>query len=292
VALTAKQLEMRRTGIGGSECGIVAGLAPEHWDTDALDVYLGKVQERPRKESEGMWLGSAMEPILAERYRLDHPGVQVRRNGRTFQHKKHKWMLATPDGFAVPQDGERYGLEFKVVLSYDESKMWGESGDEVPHVYLCQVQWYMEVLGLDRWDFQAFVAPFRQNRFRVYTIERSQALIDKLIELCGAFWHENIVKRTPPEPSGKNASRAALQALYEQDNGIEMPADMEMLDIGDTLIGADDSLRAAKADVELLQQRLKARMGDVTKVVGDGWNATWRTDKRGRRNFRFIPKGG
>lgn len=183
----AAWLAERRTGIGGSDAGAIAGINP--WKT-ALDVYndkLARVDETP--DNPAMAWGRALEPVIRQAY-SDRTGYSVA-TPAMLQHPDHTWMLANVDGIAA--DGTRV-LEIKTART---AKGWGEEGsDQVPLPYLFQVQHYMAVTGLAVADVAVLIGG---SDFRLYEVPADADLQAGLIAEEAKFW-QRVMDRTPPDP--------------------------------------------------------------------------------------------
>ena len=106
-------LVYRRSGIGGSDAGAIAGLNPY---STAYSVYLDKLGEaEPITETEAMRQGMELEEYVAKRF-CEHTGKRVKRCEYILRSKAHPFMLADVDRLVV---GENAVLECKTTLNRD-----------------------------------------------------------------------------------------------------------------------------------------------------------------------------
>jgi putative phage-type endonuclease len=251
-------LAARRSGIGGSDAAAVLGLS--RWRSP-LDVYLDKTGEGgDTEDAPAMYWGRRLERVILEAY-VEQTGLAVDAPVgvyRMLRSSERPWQLYSPDGMA----SDRL-IEIKTART---SEGWGEPGtDEVPDDYAIQVQHGMAVTGLQRCDVAVLIGG---SDFRVYTVERDDALIAHLIAAEAAFW-ARVERRDPPPPRtyaeatrmwGRSspprapvyatdeaeaahrelvAVREQMATLTEREEALRAVICAELADKGDTLIGSD-----------------------------------------------------
>jgi putative phage-type endonuclease len=142
----AKWLEVRRKGIGSSDCAAACGLNPYMSMLELWMIKTGRIQQNIEDDSEGhapLYWGKQLEPLVAEYYSM-HTQHKVRRVNAVLQHPdpdKH-FMLANLD-YSVVGNAEVQILECKTAGEYG-AKLWREG---VPLYVLCQVQHQLAVTG-------------------------------------------------------------------------------------------------------------------------------------------------
>lgn len=158
---------------------------------------------------------------------------------------------------------------------------WGEPGtDAIPLSYVVQCQHY---LGLMPTAPVAWVPVlFSGLDFALYRVERDDATIQAMREICAEWWRVHIDGDTPPPPvNGADAAR-----LFPRDTGTVVIAD-------DAVVEAVEKLRAARQQVkeleearDALEDRIKLAMGPAaTLTLPSGDVAcTW---KAGKPSMRF-----
>ena len=104
----AEWLEVRRKGIGSSDCAAACGLNPYMSMLELWMIKTGRIQQNIEDESEGpapLYWGKQLEPLVAEYYSM-HTNYKVRRVNAVLQHPdadKH-FMLANLDYSVVGSD--------------------------------------------------------------------------------------------------------------------------------------------------------------------------------------------
>ena len=197
-------LAKRKLGIGGSDISAIAGVNPYYSATDVLLDKLGLSE--PKVETEAMYWGTALEPVIADRFASDY-GLQLERGVLTIDRERPH-LLGTPDYLIA---NKPCGLEVKTV-GLRQAKFWGEEGtDQAPRPYLTQCHWYMMLTGMDEWYIAALVAG---QDFRVYHITRDREIEEILRGLAEKFWHDHILTQSHPDPTSLAVEINYLKARF------------------------------------------------------------------------------
>lgn len=244
-------LAARRKGVGASEAGAIFGISP--WATP-LQLYMEKLGMLP-ETAQQKWMkwGLRIESVVADVY-AEETGRDITIPHKLMQHADHPFMLASLDRVA----GDRV-LEIKRVYQH-VTQSWGPSGSrEVPEYYYLQVQQQMAVAGYELADIAAF---FGDAELRIYTIERNDEVIAKLVEAERDFMRR-IEERDPPMPDWEHPTTADLLAMLEpsEDLEVELPVDVHELVDQFELLGV--TLSEAKKAREELKSRLIYVMGEA-----------------------------
>jgi putative phage-type endonuclease len=268
MALTQQQLEIRKTGIGGSDAGTVLGL--NQYKTP-LALYLekrGEMEPDDLSDNEAVHFGNVLEDVVADEY-MRRTGFKVRRNNATLTHPKHPFMLANLDRVVT---GQRKVLEIKTA-SGRVAHQWGEPGtDEVPEHYLIQVAHYMAVTGYDSADLAVL---FDGREFRVYHIKRDPELEQMLIEREAEFW-QRVREGNPPEHT--NASDVKL--MFPRDSGLHMTATPSIREKVATLSQWKTQFKQMDEAIGKLEDEIKLFMGNAAVLEFNGEIiATWKSAK-------------
>ena len=215
MALTAAQLEERRTGIGGSDAATVLGINPF---TTAYELYLDKLGQAPEdtevnpQREEAFYWGSVLEQPVADRYAKE-TGYKIQKANQLIRSKDIPFMIANIDRKVVGED-RRIGFEAKTAA---RPEGWGETGSsEIPPYIMCQVQHYLAVTGYDCWDLAVLIG----NRdFRMYRINPIDDIIAQLVDAETEFW-DRVENKVAPEPQWQSAATTRLiKNLYPGTNG-------------------------------------------------------------------------
>lgn len=174
-------LALRKDYIGGSDAAASLGLSKFK---TISELYEEKVaaQAVEREDTEKMWAGRKLEPVIAEMF-AERTGKQVVRQSYFYCHPVHSFMGANID-FAVV--GENAGLECK-----------NTSSKNIPEEYHLQCHHYMAVTGASRWYLAYLLYGWK---FDYIAIERDDELIDMLISGESDFWDSYVIPARAPLP--------------------------------------------------------------------------------------------
>ncbi len=316
--LTAKQKELRRTMVGGSDAPAILGLSPCR---GPWDVWISKVRpdlEGPDEDNEVTILGSLIEPMLRRLVLERVDGVAKVVESDTI---KDGWRGCTPDAIITGVDGATWGGELKTEGGNWNWDGWGEPGtDQVRRDYLCQSSWCMGVTDYDRWDvgvlglnrpLQLHLGAMLLNdptsidrvtkilsdmldggcslaQFRIYHCLKSESLEQAMRAKIWAWWQRHVIGNEPPPNDDSATCAKALGKIYKADFGRKFTADEELR----ALLMSYPDARQANADAErhqkFLENEFKRAMGKATElVVGDRTVATWKPNKHGVRSWRW-----
>lgn len=211
--LTPAQLELRKTGIGGSDAPAVLGRS--RYDTP-LGVYMSKTTNVVKKPTKAMIRGSILEPFV--RNLFEHKtGLKVETTD-TIRNKDHQFMLANIDGY-IPSERAILEIKTQSILRISE---WGEENtDEMPDEYLLQDAHYGRVTEIDsvytavlfateeRFDdlceMQNLIQEGHQINFdehnlifKIYKYTSDKNLEKKIVSRERSFWFDYVEKRVIP----------------------------------------------------------------------------------------------
>jgi putative phage-type endonuclease len=186
-------LAERRTGVGGSDAVVVLGLSPYATPFQLWAQKLGlTTDDDSATESEWLWWGRKIEPLLMERWQLETNRVVVpHHNAIHLRHPEADWMTCHLDGEELDQAGARRGIvECKNVVVFRASN-WQ---DQPPIEVQVQVQHNMAVAGTDT---GVAIALLGGNQMAWCELPRNQQFIDGLMEREYQFW-QRVQQDDPP----------------------------------------------------------------------------------------------
>lgn len=260
-------LELRKKSIGGSDAAVIAGLNSYK---SPYALWVEKTGKGPLTESvtEAMRQGTDLEDYVAKRFE-EKTGKSVKILPTTIKNSAYPFAHANVDRWIL---GENAGLECKTTNSLNLKRF--ENGS-FPAVYYLQCLHYMAVTGAEK--FYLAVLIFGKD-FKVYTIERDEALIAQLMKAEENFWQyvENDI--APPV----DGTTATDKALNEQFNDVTE----ETIDVSDlddeirSLLALKDKRKVLDKDIKRLEQCLKERLGENESGVSELYKVTWKSQTR------------
>lgn len=248
-----KWLEMRKTGIGGSDASVIVGLNP--WKSK-FELWLDKTnqaQEVDQSDNEYIYWGNVQEELVANRF-CELTGKKVRRCGM-LRNNEHPFMLADIDRLVV---GENAILECKTTASWNLNE-W--DGDNLPDAYYIQVQHYLAVGGYDKAYIACLVGG---NKFVWKEIPRNDEEIAVLIKAEEEFWQKNVIEKVLPEVDGSSGCSKAIAILFKGNPEDEEAAELE----GKFDIMCRD-LEVLKAEKKKLEEVIDEKENQIRVALGD-----------------------
>lgn len=258
-----------------------------------FDVYLAKAEGFEAEPTDGMEIGTLLEPVILELYRrktgatLAYPG--------TVQHPHRPLLLDTPDAMATLPGGEVRPVEAK---AYGWRGLeWGENGgDGVPPAYVIQAIHHLLVqraLAGYSWGTPD-MAPtavdlpvlFGGREFRIYTVRWDPELAEMIATTCEEWWAEHVESRKPPSMERSRTAAEWLAKKYPVNRAPMLDASPGDELIAEQLREARSAVKAAEEVEAPLVNELKLRIGEADGMRGNGWRITWRKNQKGSRVFR------
>ena len=268
-------LELRRSGLGGSDAATVVGLNPY---SSKLTLYADKMGILPEKEdTERMRLGRDLEDYVAQRF-SEETGKKIRRSGYMWRHPTYEFILANIDREIV---GEEAFLECKTTMNYERHDY---DGGEIPMNYYCQCMHYMAVTGCEK----AYLAVLVFGKgFYWFEIKRDEDEINALIDNEVEFWQTYVAAKRPPLADGSESSMDTLNKLYPGG------------DSGSTqVMGQDDAMRSylelgeaikrLKAQQDEVKAQLCQTLGDKSIGIGMDYTFSWKNQSTRRLNTNRL----
>lgn len=275
-------LAARRKGIGGSDIAAVMNRSPYGGPRSVWESKVHSVESDI--DPERAYWGNAKEPLIINRFREDHPELDVRRfDNLTFRLPAWPVAIASLDGDArdARDGGGRDILEAKNISTY--ARGWEADGveDGVPEHIRLQVLWYMGVTGThsalvlslhDGWDY------------RVNRILWDAELFDLMLGEAKLFWEAHVLTGIPPSPD----SPAQMRMLFPRDNGELLTADAELRAFILDRVEAGARAKAMATIVSRLDAEIMGRMEwnehlDLEEGVRA---ASWKAPAKGRADYK------
>ena len=269
-------LQMRKAGIGGSDCAAAVGLS--RWKSP-FQLWSEKTDRIvPTKGGEALYWGSLMEPILRNEF-AKRTNLEVKECPFFLRSKEHKYMLANIDGYVKNEDGSFSVLEIKTANAYAVQD-WQ---DGLPIEYFAQIMHYMVVTGMS----SAYVAVLLGgNEFRIQKYDRDEEMIQHIVQMEEHFWYEYMLKDTPPEATAKD--NELLGQLYpkSKEKAIEMPA--KATDVLADYEKACKDLTLAKEAKEEAEAKLKMMMADAEVGIIANYKISWKNVSTTRLDSKKV----
>lgn len=240
-----KWLEVRKTGIGGSDAASLLGYNP-YDDGTPFFVWLDKTDPEYQSESNSaMERGSRMEPIVREMFE-EKTGIKTRRQGM-HQSREFPNLLASVD--ALAEDGG--GWEGKTASQW-VTRNWDE--DVCPDYYAAQGRHYLAVTGRSHWHVSAL--DIESWKLWHWVLERDEEQIEYESTVKQEFWSTYIEPGVAPEADLTRITSEEIKRRFPKVEAaiIDFASDTDRAQqIRDTILyrrALSDEMKEAKAEFD------------------------------------------
>lgn len=262
-----KWLEIRNTGIGGSDISSIMGMSKFK---SAYKLWLektGRVEQEDLSDNEYVYWGTKLESLVANRF-CEITGKKVMRKGMMCD-EKYPFLLANVDRMVV---GEDAGLECKTANAF-VIKEWQE--DELPDAYYLQCQWYLMVTGCKTWYIAALIGG---NHFIWKEVERNEEVIETIRKAAIEFWNVNVIGgKMPPVDDSEDCSKSLIAMYPDSNNEEEVELPPEMADKVFRLDEYKNTINLMSKQKKLIENEIKAAMGENGLGTVGHYKISWKT---------------
>jgi putative phage-type endonuclease len=275
--LTVEQKELRKHGLGATDCAAVMGLSPYKTPYELWLEKTGRAEETAILSDDRLHLRHAHEETISREYARRN-NVKLRRVNQTLIHKRLPFMLCNLDRVII---GQKKIVECKSSSGFMRN-VWGETGtDEAPIQYMLQVQHQLACSEYDDADIAALIDI---DDYRIFPQPRNQKVISRIEEACEKFWTENVVKDIPPDPT----TRGDLKLMYPANNGNFIEATPEVIEYMAQLDSIKSEIKNFTDKKEWHEKEIIQFIADNDGIKeGDAVLATFVADKNGTRRLNI-----
>lgn len=271
-------LDWRREGLGGSDIAALCGMS--RWATP-MSLYLdktGMLDDNDAGEA-ALW-GRLLETPICWEFE-NRTGLHVAGRQLCVVDEEHPWRRATLDGL-VTDSTLAYSLDYllDVALGTFESKASSSFGndDGIPDEYAVQCQWQMGTAG----QTAGWLAVLHHGRsLAIHELAFEPAVYNGLCEIADRFW-ERVTDRNPPPADSAEATTAALKDAYRHlaGDGLAIELGDDQAAIARALVPARSAVKHAQAELDLVENQLRAALGEATVATYAGEElVTWKAQK-------------
>lgn len=273
----AEWLAWRRAGLGASDVAAALTGAYGRSPMSVVADKLGLLDTTPDAATQAIFdRGHDLEPRITTATEA-LTGWHVVGEQTWCQHPEHPHHRATVDGFLSTEPE----ASIDDVAGLFECKTRGAGRPRHLDYYTAQVNWQMWVTGLD----VALLTEATVDEAgaivgtRSWSIERDNALIERLVEMADEMWSW-IQRGEVPPPTVAVDLKVVAELTRDAD------ADADAVDLSGMVddlaeydrLGAEASTIKARRD--LIAARIKHAIGPATKAGGDGWRVSYSAPAR------------
>ena len=279
--LTIEQKEIRKQGLGATDCAVVMGLSQYKTPYELWLEKTGRKEPDSILSDDRLHLRHAHEETISREY-ARRKDVKLRRVNQTIFHKRLPFMLCNLDRVII---GQKKIVECKSASGFMRS-YWGETGsDEAPIEYLLQVQHQMACAEYEDSDIAALIDI---DDYRIYSTPRNEKIIKKIEDACEKFWFENVLADIAPPPT----TRGDLKLMYPVNNGdfIELNEHIDATLL--ILQNKKDDIKQLTSEREELEKTIIEFIADKDGIKQDDKIiATFQANKSGNRTLLIKKRG-
>lgn len=252
-------IEVHERRIGSAAICSVAGLNPFETPLQLWLKKTGRVERDP--ENDAMWLGTKLEPVVAEMFARTWPTPIVKNNLSAIS-EENDWMVATPDYLIADIQGRT-----EMLLEIKTTSAWAKQKWEVaiPDYAHCQVQWQMGIWGYS----QAKIACLCGGRdLIVKECVFEKDIFEQLIEL-GERFMEFVKTDTPPEVKGEDIDALKKLLLPTPGKVSDLTAEMaefaqKYLESKREIARLKDAIKPHEDNCKIMEVHIRQLLGDAT----------------------------
>lgn len=261
-------LELRRTGIGGSDAPATFGLCSWASPSSVQADKWGLLDEPD--DAEILKWGRRLEDPIREGL-SDEVGIRFLKDGRLLRSKEHPFMICTPDAVsALHVEG--------VYAQIKNTMLASEWTDKPPDRVWVQCQHEMAVTGVPEMIAAALLFG---NRLVWQTVARDEEFIqDILIPAEREFWRLTEAHEPVP-PDGSEHTKRALLALYPEDSGETVALDGEFTALDTKRLALLEEKKRVESELREIDNRFRHAIKDATfAALQNGVTYTLKTQTR------------
>lgn len=246
------------------------------------------------EQTPAMAMGKKREPEIREWYAREYGKRVWHKEYTIWVSNQHKMFGGSVDGL-VPEEH----ILFEAKTTREKTSAWGDPwSDQIPQMYIVQVQALMMVLGKEYKRAHVVVLFKADDSYVCYEIQRSEKIIKQLIKDGRAFWKTVTNKKAKPPIAESDAPSEsdAVASLFGVPIKDDMPvADMEVKALMDKVLIAADDYKASETELETLKNQLKQHIGEHEGLRHpngiDFWTWKQQPGKSGVDNDRLRADG-
>lgn len=274
-------LDKLAQSIGGHAAASIAGLHPFLSPMRTYARLRARLLGQPIHEdppSPDMLMGLAMEPALAQLYKLDVRQHEQIFSNITLTDPANPWRNGHPDGiWYEPASGLiAGGVDYKNTSGRHKDARWDDG--QAPAYVRVQANWYMDLAGqnVNEWDIWVSIQGRYPDRFVVYADPDFQA---ELVKLARRFIVERVLPGIPPNVDETEDCSEALRAMFPvaaSDKEVVPAEDPELVThFAQRYEACKDGIAALEKAKAHARNELTALIGDRYGISAEGWRVTW-----------------
>ncbi len=220
-----------------------------------------------------MRMGRKLESVIGEVF-TEETGLRLI-GGELTPHPQRPLILGTPD-FLVLDKPSVMEAKSTGFLKQDE---WGAPmTDIMPLHYLMQCHGYNGITDRNECYLSLLVGGNRD--FRIYLVQRDRDVENRMFDFAENWYVKHIEGQTAPELDATKSSDAYLKRMFPKHQTDELlSATAEQHRLMEEYAVKRAKFKELELDVTLLENQIRAEIGDAAGIVCNGYKATWKSNR-------------
>ena len=278
-------LEFKKTGLGGSEVGVLMGVSDFN---TPVGLFYEKRAPIVNQTSIPMRRGKILEPLVVELFEEEY-GYKVWYNNTNCSFVSQEYgipFMSTPDGIYITDDGRIGVLECKTAAGNGSKKWWAG----IPPSYYIQTIYNAGVIGADEAILHWLVDDIPGTS--VYPMENNYGTWSACVKIVQDFYNNNMLAGKEPDPIKLSDYQAIYKdalGIIDADASIQLIHTINEFQASKLLVrNMEDELKVYKKNVSDLQCIILKEMGGAHNLLYDNCVvATYNPSKNGGRTLRI-----
>lgn len=256
-----------RNYIGGTDAAPILGLSRFKTPLQVWAEKTGQVGEDDLSNKLYIRLGNKLESTVADLF-MEETGKKVQRVNETLFHPDYDFIGGNIDRRIVGEDA---------ILECKSTSPWRKDeweNEDIPQEYIIQCMHYLAVTGKKK----AYIAVLIGNQaFKYKEIERDENLIKEIIEREVEFWNEFIKKNIMPSNITYQDTKLLLKLFPDAKPETQIKlSNYELMELHSARLNK----KYITNQVETMENKVKAKLGDNELGESDNFTITWKNQKR------------
>lgn len=276
--LTPEQIANRKNIIGGSDIAAIMGMSPWKSPLKLWAEKTGKIQPDDLSDNESVECGIELEAWVANWF-SKKTGFKIKIDLRDFIHPVYPYMVGHIDRWILKEDAI---LEVKTTSAF-MAQAW--LGEEIPHDYVLQLNWYQGILfrlGKRTEKQVGYIAVLigGQKR-RQKKIDFSLKLFEKQEAAAKDFWENYVLaNKAPLAESGDEDTLAALFAdVKDQILSLDGRDEEVLNNLIEELSGGEEQEKLVKEEISRIKNQIRQMLGESESAVTSRHGVTWKNQR-------------
>lgn len=264
--------------IGGSDIAAILGLSRYATPLSVWAEKTGQIEKPTGIKPLRMRLGTRMEEVIADLW-MEETGKRLNRVTERRTHPKYPYFRAQIDRMVVGEDATWEGKNTNWRLKKD----WNDG--EAPQEAICQAMWGLAISNKKHSYVSGLID---SQELRTVKVERDPVLIAEMLKRADAFWNEFVVPKVMPGQITAKDTKTLFDLFphSEPESSVDLGDEYAKMVENRNALYQDQI--ALEAQIEKLENEIKAKMGTIEGARAGKWLITWKTQVSKRLDTALL----